>query len=365
MRHDEPATMMHLIRPLLLLLGVLMVLLMSEAARGDSIRIYEVAGSDGPEVMLSQVAELDGDYAKGFGSVVVGKIDADQSQVVIDASSILTAMRDSGAKLGRLDLRGFGKCTVHQTYTGQHRAEVSSNEPAAANIDTNAGSEPITINTPTTVQALIERKVSEAMGIDQASLKITFDDRDADLLGASAVAGRFEVEPVVEPTLGAISFKVQGYNGTQRSGAAQSVSARVQLKVIAVVASERIARGELITRRQIRLREVLLDNTNQAYIDDTALVSGQVASQTLEAGDLITASQVKMPVAVNRRERVSVQLENRGVRITFNGVAQDQGAIGDMIEVMNPQTREIINATIVGRGRVVAGIDNKTSKEGA
>ena len=55
MRHDEPATMMHLIRPLLLLIAVFALLLMTEYAAGDSVRVLDVSGSDGPEILLSHV----------------------------------------------------------------------------------------------------------------------------------------------------------------------------------------------------------------------------------------------------------------------------------------------------------------------
>ena len=97
MRRDEPATLMHLIRPLLLLLAVVILLVVAEHAMGDSVRIHDVTGSDGPEVVLSQVAELDGDYAKRFADVVVGRFEQDETQVEIETSAIVQAMRDQGA----------------------------------------------------------------------------------------------------------------------------------------------------------------------------------------------------------------------------------------------------------------------------
>ncbi|MFN3168662.1 MAG: flagellar basal body P-ring formation chaperone FlgA [Phycisphaeraceae bacterium] len=360
MRHDEPATMMHLIRPLLLLLGVLVLLVVADYAAGDSLRVHDVTGSDGPDIVLSQVAELEGDYARRFADTVVGRFEDGEAKTVVQTSAILVAIRDSGAKLGLLDLKGYGKVTVHRTYTGSVEAQRSESEPAVANVDTKRmdvdtaeAGEPVTVHTPTTVRALIEEAIRERMGSEGGELEITFSDRDSELLRASAVAGRYEVEPVIEPALGEVSFRVYAYHGTQRVGNAQLVKARVARRVIAVIASEPVKRGELINRRQVRLREVRVDDVRQSYLIDTSLVVGQVAATQIDAGELVTNSNIRLPVAVNRRERVSVELRSRGLKITFNGIAQDEGAVGERIEVQNPQTKEVFVATVQRRGLVV------------
>lgn len=364
MRHDEPATMMHLIRPMLLLLGVFALLMFAEMAAGDSLRVHDVAGSDGPEILLSHVAELDGDHAAKFADVVVGRFVQDETRIEIKTSSILEAIREEGAKLGLLDLSGFTKVTVHRTFNDV--AEVSSQDDERmplANVESLRRGEPVTVYTPTTVKALIEQTIAKRMGIGLHALKITFNDRDETLLKKSAVAGRFEIEALAEPTLGAVSFKVTGYQGTQAIDTGKTVSARVQQRVIAVIAGERIGRGDTIHRRQVRLREVLIDDINQPYLGDTALVTGQVAASTIGPGEIVTASAVKLPIAVGRRQRVTVELDTGGIKITFNGIAQDEGAVGESIEVINAATKQRFTATIVGRGKVAAGQAIETKKE--
>lgn len=367
MRHDEPATMMHLIRPLLLLFVVLLLLVISEQALGDTVRIHDVAGSNGPEITLSQVAELDGEYAIRFADIVIGRFEDGQAQAQIETSAILHAIRSEGAKLGLLDLQGFARCTVHRTFTEPIRAEpvqdaARAAEPGMTNVEARSGAGPVTVDSPTTVRALIERAVVESLGLNRSALEITFSDRDRALLNSSAVAGRYEVEAVSVPTLGDMSFKVYAYHGTQRVGNTQLVKASVAQRVIAVIASERITRGTLINRRQVRLREVLIGDVQQAHLRETALVVGQVASTTIQAGELITGSTVQLPIAVRRRERVRVELRSPGIAITFNGVAHDEGSVGDTIEVENQQTKERFAATIVARGKVVAGEQTRENK---
>ncbi|MEO0475384.1 MAG: flagellar basal body P-ring formation chaperone FlgA [Planctomycetota bacterium] len=356
MRRDEPATMMHLIRPMLLLMAAGVLLLIAENVRGDSLRVHDVAGSDGPEVLLSHVAELEGEYANQFAKVVVGRFVEGESRIEIKTSSILEAIREEGAKLGLLDLSGFTRVTVHRTFNEPvQEEETQEAQTPLANVESLTRGEPVTVYTPTTVKALIEQTIAKRIGIGLPSLKIAFNDRDKELLAQSAVAGRYEIQPIAEPTLGAVSFKVTGYQGTQAIDQGKTISARVQQRVIAVVAAEKISRGDLITRRQVRLREVLIDDFQQAYLGQTSLITGQVASGTINPGELITASSVELPVAVKRRQRVAVELNNGGIKITFNGIAQSEGAVGETIEVQNAATGQRFNATVVARGKVVAG----------
>jgi|GEM_PF-2084659 len=356
MRHDEPATMMHLIRPLLLLIAVFALLLMTEYAAGDSVRVHDVSGSDGPEILLSHVAELEGEYASQYADIVVGRFVEGESKIEIKTSTILESIRDEGAKLGLLDLSGFTRVVVHRTFNKSAAVDGPIEQPApVANVESSTRGAAVTVYTPTTVRALIEKTIADRIGIALPELKVTFNERDGELLGRSAVAGRFEIEPIAEPTLGAVSFRVTGFNGTQPIDNGKTVSARVQQRVIAVIAGEKIGRGDLIGRRQVRLREVLIDNASQAYLADTALVTGQVAAQTINPGDLITAASVKLPIAVSRRARVAVELNTGGIRITFNGIAHSEGAVGETIEVQNAKTGEKFTATVVGRGKVVAG----------
>lgn len=365
MRRDEPATMMHLIRPMLLLLAVFALLLIAESAKSDSLRVHDVAGADGPEILLSHVAELEGEHAEGFANVVVGRFVEGESRIEIKTSSILEAIREQGAKLGLLDLSGFTKVTVHRTFSDM-QAESKGQEvelTPIANVESLRRGEPVTVYTPTTVKALIEETIARRMGLSPSALHITFNNRDSALLGKSAVAGRYEVEPLAEPTLGAVSFKVTGYHGTQRIDEGKKVSVRVQQRVIAVIAGERISRGALIHRRQVRLREVLIDDAQQPYLSDTALVTGQVAAGTINPGQLLTASSVKLPLAVSKRQRVAVELNSGGIKITFNGIAHGDGAVGETIEVENAKTKQRFNATIVAKGKVVAGQAIQQEKE--
>lgn len=351
MHRDKPA---NIVRQARLLLLIAVVLLLTDHAYGDTVRVYSSAGSDGPDVTLAQVAELEGEHANQYARLVVGRFDGDAATLELDMNAIITAMKQDGARLGVIDFKGFGSCTVHRTFNKPRRAQPSPAEPAASNIDAR-GRGPVTVYTPTTVRSLIEHTVAEALGVAADSLDVSFSPRDEDTLKQSAVAGRFDVETQSPITLGRVAFRVQGYEGTQRKGPAKVIHAQVSQRVLAVIAAVPVSRGETITRRHVRLAEVLIDDQAQAYLQDTQLVTGQVADNPIQAGDIITSVDVNQPLAVKRRERVSVELDTGGIRITFNGIAHSEGAIGETVEIENQLTKQRLSATVLARGRVLAG----------
>ena len=368
MRHDEPANMMHLVKPLLLLIGVLVLLLIVDTAWGDGVRVYEVAGSDGPDITLAQVAEIDGDYANAYADVLVGRFEKDQAKLDLKTAAILEALMRKGARLGMIDVSGFGQCVVHRTFEAAQvqalEEQAQQGDQAVANIDAR-GNGALTIHTPTTVRSVIEHQIAKETGIALGSLEVEFMERDESLIKASAVAGRFAVQPTTTVTLGKVSFRVQAFEGTRKKGEASVVTATVRQRVLAVIATDMIKRNAMITRRGVRLSEVLIDDVAQPYLQQTSLVTGQIASMTIKPGELITSGKVAMPLAVKRRSSVAVQYESGGIKITFNGIALEEGAVDDQVQVENTLTKERFTATVVGRGKVVAGDTNQTEKQGA
>ncbi|MEM9414892.1 MAG: flagellar basal body P-ring formation chaperone FlgA [Planctomycetota bacterium] len=351
MRHDEPASNMHLIRPLMLLLALLALLCFAELASADSARVHEVTGSAGPAVTLGQVAELTGEYAETLADLEVGELVEGESEVTITIDAVEDALRAQGVSMGRLDLVGFGACRVVRVDVPAVEPEEPAHDPGVvANPD-----EPVTVHTPATVREEIIRQLCVGLELDRAALEFTFRENDTRLLQRSVVAGRYRVEPAFEIGLGSVTFRVYEYSGTQRRGEF-TVRVRVQQRVLAVVAVEPIQRATLITRHQVRVREVLIDGGEGFVVDDTALVVGQVAARSLEPGDTVTAGAVQAPLAVRRRAIVDVTYLSNGVRINFAAKALEEGAVGDTIEIEHDQTREQFSALIIGTNQVRVGV---------
>jgi flagellar basal body P-ring formation protein FlgA len=50
---------------------------------------------------------------------------------------------------------------------------------------------------------------------------------------------------------------------------------------------------------------------------------------------------------------VTLVFESPGVRVTMQAKAIEAGTLGDLIQVLNPQSKRIVQATVDGPGRVI------------
>jgi flagella basal body P-ring formation protein FlgA len=58
------------------------------------------------------------------------------------------------------------------------------------------------------------------------------------------------------------------------------------------------------------------------------------------------------PELVERGESVTIIYQSPGLMLAVRGKASDGGAEGDMIDVVNLQSKRVVRGTIIGRGQV-------------
>jgi flagella basal body P-ring formation protein FlgA len=106
----------------------------------------------------------------------------------------------------------------------------------------------------------------------------------------------------------------------------------------------------------IRESDVVVQRRPKAEAGDDPLAADQAVGMALKrplrAGQALRASDAMRPEVVQRNETVTMVYEAPGIVITMRGKAQEPGAVGDLISVLNAQTNRTIQATISGPGRV-------------
>lgn len=75
----------------------------------------------------------------------------------------------------------------------------------------------------------------------------------------------------------------------------------------------------------------------------------------LAAGDVLRAAQVERRHAVQRNQAVQVRVTADHLELQMRGVALADARIGEPVRVLNPTSRQIFAARVVGDGLVVAG----------
>jgi flagella basal body P-ring formation protein FlgA len=132
--------------------------------------------------------------------------------------------------------------------------------------------------------------------------------------------------------------------------------------VQAATATRAIARGDIV-----RLADLTLTRKPKAEIKGDAITSltpltGMEAKNAIAPGQIVYTADLAKPERVKRDEAVTLIFEVPGITLTCRGKALEGGSDGDLINVLNVQSKRTVQGTISGPGRVVvAGTANQIS----
>ena len=115
----------------------------------------------------------------------------------------------------------------------------------------------------------------------------------------------------------------------------------------AVIPLRAIALGEVI-----KSSDVMIERRPKTEVIAIEEVLGLAAKRALKPGQVIRAGDVMKQELVGRNETVTIVYEAPGMVLTIRGKALDAGAMGDVVNVLNVQSKRTIQATVSGAGRV-------------
>ena len=302
---------------LLLMAGAWSVLAIGVARGQDSIRVRESIERAAPgAITLADVAELSGEGAAKLGGlIVVSNAGAGESTISLETIRGLLEARDD-VNWGRLELRG-GTCRV---WVG--KPEPVKPKAAAAK----ASKEPAPIPDGPIVRRLIEERIVAALKVPAADVKLTFEDRDAELLNTSVVGRASDITLVGSSPEQPVSVTL--YEG-DRIAASGTVRVGVRVRRMAAVLSDDVKRGEEISAANVTGEERWLPHTVDFVPVDDAI--GRVAKAALPRGKVLEASDVQAPVVVKKGELVRVHCVNGSFVLKTTARALADGRMGELV----------------------------------
>lgn len=119
-----------------------------------------------------------------------------------------------------------------------------------------------------------------------------------------------------------------------------------------VTLARAIPRGETI-----RESDIVMERLPRAEVVTDALsrpefVVSQAARRALRAGQTLRAADLMKPQIVSRDDAVTIVFRTRAITLTLRGKAMGNGAEGETISVLNPQSKRIVQATVTAPGVV-------------
>jgi len=118
------------------------------------------------------------------------------------------------------------------------------------------------------------------------------------------------------------------------------------------VLTRSLARGEII-----KTTDLAIARRPKAEIPAEAIRSpdeavGLATRQALRTGQPLRRADLSRPELVHRDDNVTLVFEVPGILLTTRGKAIDAGAEGDVISVLNPQSKRTVQGIVSGSGRI-------------
>jgi flagellar basal body P-ring formation protein FlgA len=211
----------------------------------------------------------------------------------------------------------------------------------------------------------IELAVSQALehknGLgDAANLTLTFDREVQDLRLEAANSGAMQtVAARFEPRNGRFDVSFEIVNEANGSPTRLRFTGTAVETVDAAVLTRNVERSDTLKSADIVIeRRTKAEAGNDAAGREQAL--GMQMRHPMRAGQSLRGPDLVKPDLVQRDQSVTLIYETPGLYLTTRGKALDSGTEGDVVNVLNLQSKRTVTGTVTGRGQVT--IDVATPK---
>jgi flagellar basal body P-ring formation protein FlgA len=179
-------------------------------------------------------------------------------------------------------------------------------------------------------------------------------DCDIELAGFTPPLVPFEADP--RPVVSDLDYDVSA----GRFSAALSVTGeameplhlRVAGTVELPVASARLLAGSVLRAEDVRMARVHTAMIHGEVVRRADAAIGMQLKRQVAAGQPLTIAELTRPSLVAKGATVLMMLDSPGIALTAQGQAMEPGAIGERIRVLNPVSRAVVEAEVVGPDRV-------------
>jgi len=285
----------------------------------SAMRAATLRGATTLEAPMVRVADLFDGAGEG-GSRILGLAPAPGNRIVIEAAQLAAIARQFGvdwrpaSMSDRVVLDRPGRPLPRDAvFSALHEALGQLGAP----VDTD-------IELPGFIAPIIPRESEPGLSIDQ--------------LDYDPAAGRFTA---------LLTVTAEGME-VQRERLSGRVSEMLDLPVL----PHRLAVGAVIEAGDTRMARVRADLVRGEVARLPDQIVGFALRRPVAPGQPVALADLARPSAVLKGARVVIELSAPGLALVAQGIALDNGAIGERIAVLNPATRATLGAEVLGPQRV-------------
>jgi flagella basal body P-ring formation protein FlgA len=204
------------------------------------------------------------------------------------------------------------------------------------------------------IEARLLRALSAQYGIaESANLAVVFDNEVRSLHVEPSSTTELRVQRLnYEPRTGRfdVSFELPGHAAVRISLLRYSGSIVETFE--AAVPTRAIAAGETLNKTNLVIARRPKSEFSADAVFEPAQAVGHTARRGLRPGQVVRMSDLSKAEVIRRNEDVTISYRVPGIMLSMRGQALETGAVGDVINVLNVQSKKTIRATIAGPGSV-------------
>lgn len=130
------------------------------------------------------------------------------------------------------------------------------------------------------------------------------------------------------------------------------LSGRAYRTIEVPVLRERVLRGDVIKERDVAYVRMNADRVQPDAIVDASELIGMTPRRGIRTGRPIRTTDIARPLLVNKNNLVVIVHRLPNMLLTAQGKALENGADGDVIQIKNAQSDQVIEAEVIGPGKV-------------
>jgi len=135
---------------------------------------------------------------------------------------------------------------------------------------------------------------------------------------------------------------------------AQRMMLRGRVKFVArvPVLTRNVRKGRQISSTDLKWAEVSLRLLGDQSIETFDQIVGQAANRNLRQNQSLKPSDLRNPIMIPKGTMVTVSLKTGGLSLSGTGRALEDGSHGEVIQIMNLQSKRTLEASVVAPSHV-------------
>jgi flagellar basal body P-ring formation protein FlgA len=204
------------------------------------------------------------------------------------------------------------------------------------------------------IEKRIARIIADQRGLDGPADLVVRLDRPAPTMHVepTAIAPLRAVRLSDDPRMGNFDIVLELPGSAAARGFPLHFTGTALEMVQAATLAHSLKRGEIMGPSDIVMERRPKADVGRGFLDDPKLAVGLAPRRTMSAGQMLRQADLMKPELVRRNDMVTLVYEMPGIVLTSRGKALETGSDGDIISVVNIQSRRTVQGTVTASGTV-------------